>query len=46
MKTETLIRYKVSEAEMIEKLGIKGKISFVTCGHDGYVIIEAVVKGD
>ena len=46
MKSETLKRYKVSESELLDKLGIEGKISFITTNIDDSIIIEVLIDQD
>ena len=44
MIQENLIRYKISNEELTEALKIKGDISFINNTHEGYIIIEVLVK--
>ena len=43
MESETLKRYKISGSELLCKLGIAGKLSFIT-ESDGGVIIEVLIE--
>ena len=44
MIQENLIRYKISNEELIDKLGLNGDISFINNTHEGFIIIEVLIK--
>jgi len=46
MQSETLKRYKISESELLDKLSIEGKLSFITTNMDDSIIIEVLVGQD
>ena len=43
MESETLKRYKIGDSELLEALGIEGKLSFINSDMDGSIIIEVLV---